>query len=58
MTNITANVGTIEHIDPNLIAVEANVRTEAQFGRGFVTSIRRSPSDYTTHAQLTHVVER
>ena len=44
MTNITANVGTIEHIDPNLIVVEANVRTEAQLGREFVTSIRRTVS--------------
>ena len=40
MTNTTVNVGTIEHIDPNLIVVEANVRTEAQLGREFVASIK------------------
>jgi ParB family chromosome partitioning protein len=40
MTNTTVNVGTVEHIDPNLIVVEANVRTEAQLGGEFVASIK------------------
>ncbi|MBG6059802.1 ParB family chromosome partitioning protein [Cryobacterium sp. MP_M5] len=40
MTNSIATVGTIEHIDPNLIVVEANVRTEAALGREFVASIK------------------
>ncbi|TFC83397.1 ParB/RepB/Spo0J family partition protein [Cryobacterium cheniae] len=40
MTNTTATVGTIEHIDPNLIVVEANVRSEAALGREFVASIK------------------
>ncbi|TFC94385.1 ParB/RepB/Spo0J family partition protein [Cryobacterium sinapicolor] len=42
MTNTTATVtvGTIEHIDPNLIVVEANVRSEAALGRDFVASIK------------------
>ena len=40
MTTTTVNVGTIEHIDPNLIVVEANVRTETQLGRDFVASIK------------------
>ncbi|POH62979.1 chromosome partitioning protein [Cryobacterium zongtaii] len=40
MTITTVSVGTIEHVDPNLIVVEANVRTEAQLGREFVASIK------------------
>ncbi|TFC85510.1 ParB/RepB/Spo0J family partition protein [Cryobacterium sp. TMT3-29-2] len=40
MINTTATVGTIEHIDPNLIVVEANVRSEAALGREFVASIK------------------
>lgn len=47
MTNTTANtsrssLGTIEHIDPNLIVVEANVRTEANLPREFVASIKQN----------------
>ena len=39
-TNSTAAAGTIEHIDPTLIVVEANVRSEAALGREFVASIK------------------
>lgn len=35
-------MGTIEHIDPNLIVVEANVRTEANLPREFVASIKQN----------------
>ncbi|AWB88130.1 ParB/RepB/Spo0J family partition protein [Mycetocola zhujimingii] len=42
MTNTTARMGTIEHIDPNLIVVEANVRTEAALPREFVASIKQN----------------
>lgn len=42
MTNTTARMGTIEHIDPNLIVVEANVRTEAHLPREFVASIKQN----------------
>jgi ParB family chromosome partitioning protein len=35
-------LGTIEHIDPNLIVVEANVRTEANLPREFVASIKQN----------------
>ena len=42
MTNTTANatVGTTLQIDPNLIVVEANVRTTAALDREFVASIK------------------
>jgi ParB family chromosome partitioning protein len=39
MTNSPATVGTI---DPNLVVVEANVRTEAALGREFVASIKQN----------------
>lgn len=42
MTNTTATPGTIEHIDPNLIVVEANVRTEATLRPDFVASIKQN----------------
>ena len=42
MTTTTARMGTIEHIDPNLIVVEANVRTEANLPREFVASIKQN----------------
>jgi len=35
-------MGTIEHIDPNLIVVEANVRAEANLPREFVASIKQN----------------
>jgi ParB family chromosome partitioning protein len=46
MTNTTtatpAQLGTIEHIDPNQIIVEANVRTDANLPREFVASIAQN----------------
>ena len=42
MTNTTATPGTIEHIDPNMIVVEANVRTEATLRPNFVASIKQN----------------
>jgi ParB family chromosome partitioning protein len=45
MTNTTAKttqLGTVEHIDPNLIVVEANVRTDANLPREFVASIAQN----------------
>jgi len=42
MTTTTARMGTIEHIDPNLIVVEANVRAEANLPREFVASIKQN----------------
>jgi ParB family chromosome partitioning protein len=45
MTNTTtapAQLGTIEHIDPNQIIVEANVRTDAKLPREFVESIKQN----------------
>ena len=38
----TTTLGTVEHIDPNLIVVEANVRTEAHIPREFVASIKQN----------------
>jgi ParB family chromosome partitioning protein len=40
MTTTTA--GTVEHIDPNLIVVEANIRSEATLPREFVDSIKQN----------------
>lgn len=40
--NTTTQLGTVEHIDPNLIVVEANVRTEANLPREFVASIKQN----------------
>ncbi|WP_104129579.1 ParB/RepB/Spo0J family partition protein [Cryobacterium sp. N21] len=46
MTTTTARtaapMGTLEHIDPNLIVVEANVRTKANLPREFVASIKQN----------------
>lgn len=42
MTNTTTQLGTVEHIDPNVIVVEANVRTEANLPREFVASIKQN----------------
>lgn len=42
MTNTTATPGTIEHIDPNMIVVEANVRTEATLRPDFVASVKQN----------------
>lgn len=46
MTNTTtatpAQLGTVEHIDPNQIIVEANVRTTANLPREFVASITQN----------------
>lgn len=46
MTTTTARtialMGTLEHIDPNLIVVEVNVRTEAHLPREFVASIKQN----------------
>lgn len=39
MTTITST-GTVEHIDPQTLTVETNVRTEASLGKEFVDSIR------------------
>lgn len=36
----TATLGTIEHIDPNQIEVETNIRTTVKLDPGFVASIR------------------
>jgi ParB family chromosome partitioning protein len=40
--NTTTQLGTVEHIDPNVIVVEANVRTEANLPREFVASIKQN----------------
>jgi ParB family chromosome partitioning protein len=40
--NTTTQLGTVEHIDPNVIVVEANVRTEANLAREFVASIKQN----------------
>ena len=42
MTNTAARMGTLEHLDPNLIMVEANVRTEAKLPPAFVASIKEN----------------
>jgi ParB family chromosome partitioning protein len=36
----TATLGTIEHIDPNQIEVETNIRTTVKLDPAFVASIR------------------
>ncbi|WP_166783919.1 hypothetical protein [Cryobacterium sp. Hz9] len=35
-------MGIVEHVDPNMIMVEANVRTEANLLREFVASIKQN----------------
>jgi ParB family chromosome partitioning protein len=42
MTSNIAQTGTIEHVDPNVIVVEANVRTVATLDRHFVASIKQN----------------
>ena len=42
MTTTTATPGTVEHIDPNVIVVEANVRTEATLRPEFLASIKQN----------------
>ncbi len=42
MINTTATPGIVEHIDPNVIVVEANVRTEATLRPEFVASIKQN----------------
>ena len=46
MTTTTATVttqqGTVEHIDPNVIVVEANVRTEAKLDPEFLASFKQN----------------
>lgn len=42
MTNTTATQGTVEHIDPNVIVIEANVRPSAPLTKEFVASIREN----------------
>ncbi len=42
MTNSTATQGTVEHIDPNAIIIEANVRPSAPLTKEFVASIREN----------------
>ncbi|MGV8883566.1 MAG: ParB/RepB/Spo0J family partition protein [Rhodoglobus sp.] len=39
---VTAQQGTVEHIDPNVIVVEANVRTEAKLDTEFLASIKQN----------------
>ena len=42
MTNTTATLGTVEHIDPNTIVIEENVRPSASLIKEFVASIREN----------------
>ena len=42
MTNTTATQGTVEHIDPNTIVIEENVRPSASLTKEFVVSIREN----------------
>ena len=42
MTNTTVTQGTMEHIDPNAIVVEANVRPSAPLTKEFVASTREN----------------
>ena len=41
-TRLFARMGIVEHVDPNMIVVEANVRTEANLLREFVASIKQN----------------
>ena len=40
--SVTTQQGTVEHIDPNMFVVEANVRTEATLRPDFVASIKQN----------------
>lgn len=42
MTHTTANSGTVEHIDPSTLVIEANVRPSAPLTPAFVDSIREN----------------
>ncbi|WP_392341613.1 ParB/RepB/Spo0J family partition protein (plasmid) [Leifsonia sp. P73] len=42
MNTTTASQGTVEHIDPNAIIIEANVRPSAPLTKEFVASIREN----------------
>ena len=42
MTNTTTPAGTLEHLDPNALIVEPNIRTVAPLDDGFVASIREN----------------
>lgn len=51
MTHTTANSGTVEHIDPSTLVLEANVRPSAPLTPAFIASIRE-------HGVLTPVLAR
>jgi ParB family chromosome partitioning protein len=40
MSNTTIQLGTIEHIDPTTLVIEANVRPSAPVTNDFISSIR------------------
>jgi len=42
MTNTSTTTGTIEHVDPTTVIVEANVRTTAPLDKEFLASIREN----------------
>ncbi len=42
MNTTTESQGTVEHIDPNAIIIEANVRPSAPLTKEFVASIREN----------------
>ena len=42
MTDINTTVGTIEHVDPAQVIVEANVRSTAPLDKNFLASIREN----------------
>ena len=42
MTEPITNDGTLEHVDPNSLTIETNVRTEASLTRQFVASIKEN----------------
>ena len=42
MTDINTTVGTIEHVDPTQVIVEANVRSTAPLDKEFPASIREN----------------
>ena len=42
MTDTSTTTGTIEHVDPTTVIVEANVRTTAPLDKEFLASIREN----------------
>ena len=42
MTDINTTVGTIEHVDPTQVIVEANVRSTVPLDKDFLASIREN----------------